>query len=376
MTEAPLAPQPRSGRIGKLALRLSIACAAFIILLELGFRTVLFLDVPGLRTMSLRLRAPQNFFTRYEPDYWTSSVLFTPEERLKPVPGYDPLLGWRGSRVEAETFAHKDENVVLTRRPVLLYGDSFAECTTGPKECWQGLLNASPLRTTHFLVNYGVGGYGLDQIYLLLRGSIGRFAEQDPIVIVSVLIDDDLDRSLLPFRGWPKPRFGLEHGALVEPEPVAASVEEYLAEHPPDVWSWAWRYLRHQQELRRGSPPEADEPRRAEVRELSRALLREIQRELDSRGVQWFFLIFQGESMLNKAGRDQIWQYPFMVETLRELGIPFVSSRDALVNHRKLTGTDPSLYFEAKGRGKGHFTPLGNAAVFPAILRGIEGQFD
>ena len=376
MAEAPPAPQPKKRRFGRLALRLALASAAFLVLLELGFRALLFHDLPGLQTMSIRLRSPASFFTRYEPDFWTSSVLFTPEERLKPVPGFDPLLGWCGSRVAAGTYEHKDEVALLGRRPVLLFGDSFAECTTDPQECWQGLLNRSPLKTTHLLLNYGVGGYGLDQIYLLLRSSIDRFADRDPIVIVSVLVDDDLDRSLLPFRGWPKPRFHLDHGRLVEPEPVAASVEDYLAEHPPHVWSWAWSYVRHQQALRGGIAPEDDEPRRAEVRELSRAFLREIQRELDSRGVQWFFLIFQGESMLNKAGRDQLWQYPFLVETLRDLGIPFVSSREAIINHRKLTGTDPSLYFEAKGRAKGHFTPLGNEAVFPAILRGLEGQFD
>lgn len=377
MTEAlPATPPPKKRSLRKLALRLALACAATLILLELAFRAVLFHDVPGMKATSARLRAPQNFFDRTDPDFWTASVLLTPAERLKPVPGYDPVLGWRGGRVAAETFEHQDEELVLTRRPVLLYGDSFAECTTPPKECWQGLLAGSPLHTTHLLVNYGVGGYGLDQIYLLLRCSVDRFAGRDPIVVVSVMVDDDLDRSLLPFRGWPKPRFGLAHGSLVEPGPVAASVEEYLDAHPPAVWSWAWRYVAHGREQERGTSPEDVEARREEIRELSRALVRAIQGELDGRGVQWFFLLFQGESMLDKAGRDEVWQYPFMVETLHELGIPFVSSRDALISHKKLTGTDPALYFEHKGRAKGHLTALGNEAVFPALLRGIQGQFD
>ena len=56
--------------------------------------------------------------------------------------------------------------------------------------------------------------------------------------------------------------------------------------------------------------------------------------------------------------------------------MPFVSSRRALSEHRAQTQTDASLYFTAKGRHRGHYTPLGNAAVFPAILRGIAGEYD
>jgi hypothetical protein len=371
MRSEPLAP---GGRRGKRLLRVFLALVATLVLLELAFRALLFLDVPGLKSVSARLRQPQNFFHRSNPDYWVASVMLTPPERLKPVPGYDPLLGWRGSRIAAETFEHKDEKLVLGRRPVLLYGDSFAECTTPPKECWEGLLAGSELRSTHFLLNYGVGGYGFDQIFLMLRASVDRFVEQDPVVVIGVMVDDDLDRSLLPFRGWPKPRLAVRDGRLVEPEPVAASVEEFVAAERPEIWSWAWRYLRQ----RSSSAPDAaaEEARRAEVRELTRAILVELKRELDARGLQWFVLVFQGSSVLEKSGRDQVWQYGFVLESLRELGIPYVSSREALMHHRNLTGTDTSQYFEASGRAKGHFTALGNQAVFPALVRGIEGQFD
>jgi hypothetical protein len=230
-------------------------------------------------------------------------------------------------------------------------------------------MKRSELGATHGLLNYGVGGYGLDQIYLLVRASLGRFAGQDPVVVVGVMLDEDLDRAVLAFRGWPKPRFGLAGGRLVEPEPVAGSAEDYVARHPPAPRSWLWRLL-----VRRGTLPPRFQPDRgphdAEVRALSRALFEALRAELDASGAPWFVLLFQGDSVFRGAG-DR-WQEAFALDLLHELGIPCVHAGVDLRRHRAETGEPPGAYFDATG----HYTALGNEVAFQALLRGLRGERD
>jgi hypothetical protein len=361
----------RRGR--RILVRALVAVAVGLLMLEGAMRLVLFVDVPGLERVSLRLRQPSNFFMKLDPGWWTTSVRFTPPERLKPIPGYDPVVGWAGSRVTPRTYAHQDEPLLLGRRPVLLYGDSFAECTTGARECWQGLLYDSELGETHLMLNYGVGGYGMDQTILMVRQSIPRFEDLDPVVIVSVFVDDDLNRMLLPFRGWPKPRFHARDGELLEPGPIPEGAPEFVRENAPFVWSWTWRYLRHT--VRWMAPPPVDV--RPEVEELSHHLLAALKSEMETRDQEFFVLLFQGMSLLGASARESVWQHGFLVDALRELGIPFVTCRRELLAYRgarpKSDGTE---LFEQTGNAKGHYTALGNRVVFPAILRGMRGEFD
>ena len=363
-----------AGSARRTLVRLAIAAVVTLRLIEGAMRVLLFVDVPGLERWATRLRQPQNFFTQDEPGFWTTSVRFTPTERLKPVPNFDPVVGWTGSRVEPLTYEHDDEDLLLTRRPVLLYGDSFAECTTGPRECWQGLLQRSGRGRTHALLNYGVGGYGFDQTVLLMQRSLDRFADRDPIVIVSIFVDDDLNRILVPFRGWGKPRFGVRDGALVAPEPVHEDLDDALDASAPFVGSWVARYVgrRGWTAPKRSMSPDA----RPAIEELTRLLLAETKRELEGRGHDWFVLLFQGASVLSANERNAVWQYGFLVEELRAQGIPFVSVRRELSARAATPGADGAALFEQKGLAKGHYTALGNEVVFPAILRGIDGDFD
>ena len=360
-----------ASRAGKILLRAGIAVAVGLVGLELALRLCLFREVEALRRLSIRLRQPGNYAVKGSPEYWTYSVRLTPPERLRPIPGYDPLVGWTGSLVEPGTYAHAQENLVLDRRPVLLFGDSFAECATEPRDCWQGLLARSDRGRTHALLNYGVGGYGFDQTFLLMRAALERHGDANPLVILSLLVDDDLDRAVLPFRGWPKPRFGVEDGRLIEPEPVVEGVEAYLDQRTSAPLLWSLRFVTRR--LGMHTPDEA--ARRAEIQELARALLQAAKAELEARQLEGFVLLFHGEPVLTPAGREATWQHDFLVETLRELDLPFVSSRRALLHEATTTGVSPEAFFIQSGKGRGHYTPRGNAAVFAAIEDGLEGRF-
>ncbi len=94
---------------------------------------------------------------------------------------------------------------------VLVVGDSFTYGSQADDGAvWPTLLQGLDPRLQ--VLNMGVGGYGLDQMYLMLRRHIGHFR---PDLVVAAFIDDDLERAMLSFRDFEKPRFEIREGRLV-----------------------------------------------------------------------------------------------------------------------------------------------------------------
>ncbi len=364
------------GRAKTILLRIAISLAAAALLLELTFRLLLFVDVPGTRRLRIRLRQPGNFAEKTDPNYWKLSVAFKDPATLRPVPGFDPVVGWCGPDVAPGTYAHRNERLIGDRRPILLYGDSYARCPTERRDCWEGLLQRSELAAEHVLLNYGVGGFGFDQTFLMMRSSVDRFADKDPIVVVSLLIDDDLERSILPFRGWPKPLMAVEDGRLIDGDPVIDGVEAFLDEKPPRFLSYAWRFLVHGTTLLPASRRGESADRIPEIMALNRAILEATKAELDARELDWFVLLFYGRQFLTQSGRNKLWEERFLEQTLDDLSIPYVTARRAIVNDRYENERDPNTLFGTEGRLKGHYTPLGNEVVFQALRDGINGDFE
>lgn len=373
----PSDPAPGGARRRRrLAARFGLALAllgAGLVAAELGLRSILFGWLRANTQMGAGLRRAAYYTDgSHHDEFWILQALF----RRAPTRGHahhDPLLGWTG-KVEPGTYAHPDEPRIGARRPILLYGDSNAQCMTVSSECFEGLLEESDLARDHVLLNYGVGGYGLDQIYLMLRATIDRLADRDPIVIVSLMIDDSLERSMLSFREWPKPRFGVRDGELIEPRPVDPDGVRFLAQHRPAIPSYLYRLAAHR--LRR--PPHSAERTPAEIaagRELNRALLAAIREELERRSLRYFFFLFYYELGLERRGAGA-WSEDLVLEFLRETGSPYVSMRDFLevVFGERFEGFGGII-----GRGdpvlQGHFNDAGNRLAFEAMRQGLEGRF-
>jgi|GEM_PF-2147980 len=64
------------------------------------------------------------------------------------------------------------------------------------------------------VLNFGVGGYGFDQIYLYFRRTELQHSPRDSIYLIG-LIPDDMARMLFKIRARPKPYFTVENGELI-----------------------------------------------------------------------------------------------------------------------------------------------------------------
>jgi len=371
------APRAPARRWARRLIKILASVVLLLTLVEVGLRVTLFTEIPRLRKATSKLRKASNFSHRWSPEYWKLLRLFANGPR-RPA-RYDPIVGWMQDRVELGTYDHKEHDRSSGKRPVLLYGDSFAECVTGPEECWEGLLADSEFGETHQLINHGTGGHGFGQTFLLLRESIANYEGESPLVIVSLFVDDDMDRAILPFRAWPKPRLTVQtDGALGLPEPVHEGSLDYLGENPPAIFSYAWRYILHSTEWISSARRESligKAETFEEVRRLNGRILEEIKVLLEASGIEYFVLMFHGKGFFLDPPPEN-WRDGFLIGELERLGMPFVSSRTVIDEDKLATGRKAEDYFYLRGGEKGHYHALGNQIVFEAIRRGLKHRFE
>ena len=311
--------------------------------------------------------------------YWALLQRWTPRDvRIDRAPRFDAHLGWSSTKFNPPSYWHTAEEGLADRRPVLLYGGTFALCNTLARDCFQGLMRRSGLDPDMFLLNYGVDGYGVDQSFLLLQRSIGLYAERDPLIVFGILVDDELDRSLLTFRRYSKPRLAATPSGALPDIPAEETYQDWLAARGPVVGSFLWHGLLHQfplmpeglAKLLRGEPGLIEKKKT-----LVRSILGGVRTEAESRSLEYFVVLFHGHRSIYQGPWG--WQEPFLTSLLDELGIPWVSVRGDM--HQAALKHDLALadmFDNTEGPGMGYYTALGNEAAFAAIQRGVRGEFD
>lgn len=349
------APPPRRSRPLR---RLVLAALVGAVLLELGLRALVFTWPQD------AVRDPALYSARWSDARHALAWRFADPAERREIPRH-PRLGWSHSRFDAATFAHEQEALVGVRRPVLLFGDSFAACVTARRDCWGGLVERSDLAPRYRLLNYGVPAYGFDQTYLLMQEVLPRWAERDPLVVISLLVEADLDRAALRFFQWPKPRFGVDaEGALIPGLDVPASEEDFVATHGLGVTSYAWRWLSGAVGLRSS---EDGAGHVARVERLTPALLEGMKAELEGLGLDYVVLVFHGMKHLRVPGYEARWE-PLLVRELERLEMPYELSRGDLIEADRPV----EELFVTKGPSRRHYTPAGNQVVFAALRRALE----
>lgn len=366
----------RKRRLGKLALKLFGATLVGFVCVEVGLRYALFGDGDLAHRLGRSLRKPGLFAHRGQDDYWKLRYTFRAPEHRQMPPEHDPAVGWVNPWVAPRTYEHEGRAALGGRRPVLLYGDSFAECATSRADCWEGLLERSDLGGELALLNYGTGGFALDQIFLLFLHSVDLY--EDPIVVFSLLVDDDIDRCGLSFRAWPKPRFSLaEDGGLELGDPVIEGSDAFLEAHPVSIDSYLFAYLTNGSTLlpatwRNRLTGRGDF---THVKRLGSGIFEALAVEIERRGLDFFVLLFHGKAVLDEK-RSPDWRDRFVRGELERIGIPYVSSRYRLVEDTLRTRNGVAEYFVLSGRGRNHLTPLGNRIVFGALRSGLRAEYD
>jgi len=155
---------------------------------------------------------------------------------------------------------------------VLAIGDSFTfGMETNDTATWPYLLEERDPRLQ--VINLGVSGYGVDQMYITLRETIADYA---PDAVVVAFIGDDLRRVLLSFRDYKKPRFVLRGDQLELTNVPIGSPDDIIAElETRRRWadrSLAARFARgaFRQLLGLTSPPDAEPLREGDLTLVTR----------------------------------------------------------------------------------------------------------
>lgn len=323
----------------------------------------------------------------------------------------DPLLGWR----YRPSFA-KDGDVISAQgarsersyepRPapgtlrVAAFGDSFVygnEVDT--REAWTARMEA--LFDSVEVLNYGVGGFGLDQAFLRYHQDGHTLA---PSVVIVGFVADDLRRLVNVYRRFiaddesplAKPRFTLgERGALTllpAPLPDRAAYERLLADprsvralgkhdhwYEPAIYdnplydysatvrlaSTVWirldnRYLDSDRIASAGVFNTESSAYRIQV-----ALFERFAGDITQAGARPLVVLFPDRTTLaaELEGRPPV--YAPLARDLERLGIPYVDlSRDFRETARS-GGIDPLF------RPGGHYSPAGNDVAARAIGRAL-----
>ena len=366
-TPAAKAKPPKVWR--KRLLVLAFAAFGALVAGELCLRAIVLTSL-GTKFRFLGRICDQSAWGDHQRDdlYWVTYALGGNKEERLDTGGYHPILGWSTHTFDQASLRHVDEAQIGGRRPILMYGDSYTQCNTSPGECWQSLLQGSVLSPHAALLNYGVGGYGADQVLLLMQQTVDLYADQNPLLLVALMIDDDFDRAVLRFRSRPKPHFELQAGELVPTwSPVPTTREFFSWSGPLQHTSLLARLLEYQ--LPRHFPRWNqrrflhDEQHKIE---LARAILTEMVEVARSRKLEIALVVFNHyPSLIDRSMTG--WREGLVQDVARELGVACLVPRDAMLKEVERRGIDPATLYGGAPELEGHWNALGNQITFYAL---------
>jgi len=358
---------PRRRILAKLVLlAVSLALVAPLVgegLIRLGIA----LDLSGLREPGLYADP------HADDDYWKLAYAWNSEAqaRVRTSAGRHPRIGlWNpGTRTNPRVVVRDEaRDLPAGEDVVLFFGDSFVGGVRSvPPDLSLPAQIDDRLRGVA-VINYGVGGYGVDQSYLRFEEAVRKLGGRRPVILFGVLTVD-LDRTIVSVRDFfPKPRFALVDGELVlENVPLwesgAGDPARWFEEHPPAVRSYFAAYLaRRMRWAAAGGRWWESGYRRDTKMQVNRRILEEVVSLARAQGLPLLFVLFANENELVTG-----WRGPFLARVFDELGVPWVDTRGAIrASPARAYGDD------------WHFNAIGNALAARAIAerlgQGLEGR--
>jgi len=343
-TTSQVAPRAAGRQLGRRRLiRLATALVWTLLALELMARWVVASDLifprisspydePSWRLRWLRSRSDAASPTRLSFDLHHPIRGWTLKPNLRDLPVFDgkrlssSSQGLRGSR---EFAVPKPQG----RLRLALFGDSFTfgEDVSDEETFAQqmSLLLAGQGPEVEVL-NFGIHGYGHDQMLLYLREVLPIY--QPDVVLLGYVSDDSL-RNLTTFRDFAKPRFRIEAGSLrlegtPVPTPAALIARERWRSRLGDLLTMAatriaWRWG----------------DRASEVDELTAALLGAFAAEVRAAGAKPAFALLPAFGELTAVDPSPLPAEAFVLQLAQREGIPCLRLRPLFLERARL-GTE------------------------------------
>ena len=247
---------------------------------------------------------------QYEIDEWHPARGWALRSNLRdvPMPGGKALNsnsnGVRGLREHAGA-----KGPGTTR--ILVLGDSFTFGEdVGDDETYSHQLEA--LLPGAEVINLGVHGYGHDQMLLYLRQEGIRYR---PDIVILGFLTGDMERNVLSFRDYAKPRFVLDGGKLVlrnspVPPPADMAAAEKWRPKVADLLTMLW--LRYR--WKSGAISE-------ETRQLTLAILDELKSTIEAAGARPAFAYLPAYGEIDRTDPEMTAAERFFFSYCRRRGI-------------------------------------------------------
>jgi hypothetical protein len=313
------------------------------------------------------LRNPGLYAHFDEDDYWKLHLGWSGFSGW--LPGrHHPLLGESMPRTANNPLGLLEPRLRfpssdLTEPVILFYGDSYlasplAEPFARIPALLEERLGGGPV------LNFGMGGWGLDQMVLRFEMTHDRF--RNPLVLMGVLTGD-VDRCVLSVRQGQKPRYVIGRDGTLELTnvPIERDQAAYLRMHPPQVRFWLLRLAAialSRSEIAKTIPALQWNHHTEEKEGIAAALIGRTVAECRRRQIPLCFLIFYPPG--DREGEGQ--SATFLRKTFEELGACYVDTRpvlqDAVANGR----LSPEDLFD---RRTAHHTALANEVIVEALVR-------
>ena len=328
------------------------------------------LAAEGLIRVGIRVEHPQ----LYDPalfadpladdDNWKLWFRWSTKPQIQQAPTVDAELGWAPRVTRPNPLGvHRETPYEVDRaaRAVLFHGDSFVHGTTA-------LPDRIPQRLEKELAgppvyNYGVGGYGVGQVYLRMLRSLESF--DDPVVLFGIFTMD-LDRTILSVRSGPKPRFrlGRDDELIIEGGPFEMDPREWFESHPPSIRSFGASFLAQWNRKRAAEGQWTESRYRRDTKMAVNEKILDLARAAAAeRDVPILFVMFVPKSRLGNPG----WRERFLARFMGERNQPWIDTSVVLLEAARRSGKDARDFYGDDG----HPNAEGNAI----LARAIAGRF-
>ncbi len=292
------------------------------------------------------LRRPRLYAGWFEDDdHWKLRQRWQPEASpFEAAFVRHPILGWvpeTSGDNPLGILAEEAYAVAPDRPAVLFFGDSFVYGSDPAFVRHRIPQILDRLLPEHQVFNYGVPGYGVDQIYLRFRETRSGF--ERPIVVAGILTLD-LDRSLLTVHSAPKPYFELAGERLeLRGVPLPEDAATWYRRHPPGIRSYLYALIRQSARLASSGGNEMEMPHRVpRKRQLNARIFEQMVREARAGELPLLFVIFYSRPELGYRG----WRESFLKETLDRLEAPYLDTKEIFLRLRAERRIEPeSLYY-------------------------------